>query len=294
MKETPTVQARGRKVGRYQPRVQRVHASPDEFMSSNPGEGIHTIRIGAAIADVLYDERGDGPLLVTFPSALTPDATWPFFSGIGVAARLGASLLAFSDPSTGMAGVPTGWTLGDHRVPFHEHVPRIIDLLARGRRVVMLGLSAGGYAALHYSSAVPESVAVVGNPRTHLLAPPTAVQYWARTLYDTDDPARISEIVPTAPAPSTNRVIYLQNSGDHPYFAAHMVPYLMRLRSDADVWTLIDHWGDGHVPPPRELLHDVLSAVLEDPAAVDGITRFTSVDAVMQQQAALNFARHLR
>lgn len=286
---------RTRRTGRYSPHPQALYDSMDEFVGTETTKGIHTIRTGGMTLDLLYVPQESESLLVFFPAAIKPDTTWPFFSGAGIARKLGMSLLAVSDPSTAFDRVPTGWCLGDQRFPLHQHLPRIIEAVAQGRRVVTVGLSAGGFAALHYSALIPGSVAVVGNPRTHLLSPPTAVQYWARAMYGTADPARIAELVPLAPASSTNRVVYLQNTDDHQYFAGHMIPYLHRLGPDADVWTLMGDWGKGHVPPPRELLDGVIRSAAVDPSEIpEGAVRFESVDAVLEQQASLNIAKHAR
>lgn len=284
---------RGRRVGAYAPRPQTVYQTVDEFVAGTLTSGVHTIRSGKLVADVLYEDRGDGPLLVFFSSVVGESTTWPYFSGVGIAARTDASLLAFSDPSIAI-GAPTGWTLGDFRSRFHEEVPRIIDAVAGGRRVILAGVSAGGFPALHYGASLPGAVSIVVNPRTNLLTPPTSVQNWAHVLYATTDPRRVRELVPLKPDSPQNRVIYLQNAGDHRYFGAHMIPYLMRLPREADVWTLVEDWGEGHVPPPRGLLAELIAEIMVDPSAAAGTSRFESVDELLAHQAALNFAKYVR
>lgn len=256
--------------------------------------GIHTLRIDDVIVDLLHDDRGGETLLVFFPSALTPSATWPYFAGAGIAERLGVSLLAFSDPSVNIPGVGTGWTLGDRRISFHRHVPRIIRSVACGRQVVMAGSSAGGFSAMHYNSQVEGSTAIAINPRTHLLMPPTAVQHASRRLYGTSDVAEIRALVPVEPEPSANRIIYVQNTGDHPYFSGQMVPWLLRHLAHANVWAYMDHWGDGHVALPRPQMDELVAAVIADPAAGGRGFKVSNVDQVLDAQAARNVARHVR
>ena len=135
---------RARDLNRYAPRLQFTHASLEEFLDSPVplDEGIHSIAIGSATADFLYEERG-GPLLVVFPAALGKTVTWPFFTGLGIAHDVSASLLALSDPSVELPGVGTGWSLGDHRVSFHTILPAIIRKFAPSRRLIFFGMSAG-------------------------------------------------------------------------------------------------------------------------------------------------------
>ena len=289
---TNSTTGRIRDLSRYAPRPQSSHASLEEFLDSKAPleEGIHSISIGSATADFLYEERG-GPLLVVFPAALGKTVTWPFFTGLGVAQDVSASLLALSDPSVELPGVGTGWSLGDHRVPFHTILPGIIRKFAPSRRLIFFGMSAGGYSALHYVSKFENAVAVVGNPRTHLFTPPTALQYRAPALYGTEDPREIASMVPVGIRPTGNRIIYLQNSGDFVYFSSHMIPYLQKIDGDADVWTIIDYWGEGHVAPPGDLVRSVLAAVLADPLDSAGAVRFRSVEEVRAHQAALNIRR---
>lgn len=282
---------RSRSVGAYAPRPQTVHQSVDEFLDSELTDGIHTIRSGGLIADVLYEDRGGNALLVFFSSIATEKTTWPYFTGLGIAQKLDTSILAFSDPSISL-GAPTGWYLGDRRSSYHTEVPRIIEAVAGGRRVVLAGSSGGGFPALHYGASLPGSVTVTVNPRTHLFTPPTPVQHWAKTLYGTDDPQQIKQIVPLKPDRPENKVVYLQNSGDPRYFAAHMIPYLLRLQPEAEVFTLVDHWGDGHVGAPGWLLRRVIGSLLQDPGSESGLVRFDDVETVMEHQADLNLSQN--
>lgn len=278
---------RSRRVGAYAPRPQTVHQSVDEFLDSELTDGIHTIRSGGLIADLVYEGRDGDALLVFFSSVVTDEITWPYFTGLGIARSVNTSILAFSDPSISL-GAPTGWCLGDQRSRYHTEVPRIIETVAAGRRVVLAGSSGGGFPALHYGASLPGSVSVAVNPRTHLLTPPTSLQYWATDLYGTDDPQQIKQIVPLKPGRPENKVVYLQNSGDPRYFAAHMIPYLLRLQPGADVFTLVDHWGDGHVAAPGWLLRRIIGSLLEDPASEAGLARFVDVEKLMEHQARLN------
>ena len=283
---------RSRSVGVYSPRQQFLHHTVDEFTTSTSVEpGVHTVRCGDMLADILYDERPDSDtLLVFFSAAANHHHTWPLFSGASIAASINASLLSFSDPSIALGlTVSTGWTLGDYRYPYHRDVPDIVRKVADGRSIIMVGASAGGYAALHYGAKIPESFSVVMNPRTHLLLPPTGVQLHSTTLYQSQSPEHISTLVPVEPDLPENKVLYLQNYADHAYFSSHMIPYLHRLSPEMRVWTHLDYWGEGHVPMPKSELVAFLSALISDPGELlDSLRRFESVNRILDHHAGLN------
>jgi hypothetical protein len=279
-----------------------VHPSLEDFETEWTGApGIHTITAGPdadTTIDLLLDENADSDtLLVFFPSAVSPQDTWPYFQGLSVAKLVGQPLLAFSDPTIALAPrTITGWTMGDHRYWLHRDVPRYIDTVRKGRRLVFVGASAGGFPALHFGSLYPDSVSLVVNPRTNLFAPPTHLQVNPARIYGNVPVSSIPELVPVNAPQPRNTVVYLQNSGDHVYFSGHMVPYLHQLSPEARVWTRLGHWGDGHKVPPREFFHKVVAAVSSAPSVKEAagsvqLKRFRGIEEVQLRQAELNVAR---
>ena len=283
-----------RRVGTYAPRKQFIYENLDELLSLETiPEGVHTVRYGPMVGDLLYDERPDSSvLLVYFSAAIASTTTWPMFSGVGSAARAGTSLLAFSDPSVALDNtISTGWTLGDHRHQYHQDVPSIIKKFAGDRAVILVGASAGGFPALHYGAQLPESYSVVINPRTHLLAPPTLLETSFMRRYGGRKIREVVEEIPVKPDRPGNTVLYLQNSGDHRYFSGHLIPYLQRLPEQHRVFVYLDHWGDGHVPMPKYELADLLKALIEDPdKLLSGMSLFSSIDEVYLRHAELSLA----
>lgn len=289
---------RGRKVGAYALRQQYLHQTIDTLMDGEGlPSGIHTVRYGDMIGDLLYDERPDSnTLLVFFTAAANRHHTWPLFSGIGISDSVGASLLAFSDPSIALGtSVGTGWTLGDYRYPYHQEVPRIIRKVADDRKIILVGASAGGFPALHYGASIPDSISFVMNPRTHVLTPPTAVQYSAAKVYQSNDVEGIAAKIPLCPDMPQNTVVYLQNHADATYFSAHMVPYMQRLSHDSRVWTHLGYWGEGHVPMPKPEIVALIHALIHEPeTALSSLDRFDGSDILLAQQANLNIRHHAR
>lgn len=290
---------RRRDVERYAPRREMRHASLEDFESADLSSGIHSISAGEATVDLLLDDDvQSGSLVVFLPSAVSSSVSWPYFQGLSLATVTGQPLLSFSDPTIERStGITTAWTLGDDRYWLHHEMDRYIDAVRRGRRLIFVGSSAGGFPALYYGSRYPDSVSVVVNPRTHLFTPPTHLQLTPSRLYGADGTVeRIRELVPLAPGSPRNTVVYLQNSADHVYFSSHMVPYLQQVESDARVWTHLGDWGEGHKPAPPAFLHEVVRTLATADTLDEGIRRlplelYTGLDAVRAEQMEQN-VRH--
>ncbi|MFC7402654.1 hypothetical protein [Citricoccus sp. GCM10030269] len=291
---------RERSLKRYAPRPNHQHSSLEAFEAQDVVEpGVHTIAAGESTVDLLLDENGDADtLLVFFPSAVTPEITWPFFQGADAAKTLGLSLLAISDPTIARsAKIRTGWTLGDDRYWLHHDMTRYIDAVSRGRRLLFVGASAGGFPALYYGSMYPDSITVAINPRTHLFAPPTHLQIDPSRQFGDVPVSAIPDLVPVRAGSPGNTVVYLQNSGDHRYFAGHMIPYLHRAEPGARIWTRMGHWGTGHKTPPKEFLHRVLGT-LAGPKSFEHAVRalrlqpFSDVDELLMEQATISVSVH--
>lgn len=296
--------SRPRDLTRYASRDCFGYSSPDEFeQTPSVPSGIHTITAGEATLDLLLDELDEAAdsntLVVFFPSAVTRAATWPFFQGLSVARAIQQPLLSFSDPTIAKEdNVITGWTLGDDRYWLHREIHRYIDKVRRGRRLIFVGSSAGGFPALVYGSRYPDSVSVVVNPRVHLFTPPTHIQYPPSRLYGQDSSvARLRQLLPVRATSPQNTVVYLQNAIDYAYFSGHMVPYLQELRPGARVWTHLANWGKGHKPAPAAFLQNVIGTLarrdpLESLLATLPVTRFTDIEAIRVEQFTYNVEHH--
>jgi len=96
----------------------------------------------------------------------------PFFQP-HFSAAMGAHQLAISDPTLARsAELKAAWFAGAHDLPLQALLPRFfasVTALLRVRRTIYFGASAGGLAALFYSHAHPNSLALVANPQINLL-----------------------------------------------------------------------------------------------------------------------------
>lgn len=286
---------RGRKVGAYQDVLPHVHSSLDNFLDAQNTSGIHTFHENGRGIDVLYEERDSDVLLVFFAAAVTPQNTFPYFSGRGIAARNGYSLLAFSDPAISMdQNLLTAWTLGDAQYPYHRDIPKIIRKYATDRRIVFIGASAGGFPALHFGSLFPESITVAINPRTSLWTPPTHLNFSAPLLFPGLSPAEISSIIPTRLGLAKNVVLYLQNASDDPYYSSHALPYLASQAPSDTVFWRLGEWGEGHVAPKaveisKILTHLTSASSWSEGALNAGGNNLRGIEEVEELHAKLGF-----
>lgn len=248
-----------RKVGIYKDVKPHIYQGLKGLLDADLDSGIHSFQEQGRMMDLLYEERDSDTLLVFFTAAVQLHSTFPYFSGRGIAARTGHSLLAFSDPAIAIDGnLATNWTLGDATYPYHRDVPKIIRKVAGNKRIVLVGASAGGFPALHYGSLFPESVSLVINPRTSVFTPPTQLQFSNRHLFPGLSPREISEIIPTRLGEAKNTVVYLQNCSDDRYYSSHAIPYLTNQVTTGRVFWKLGEWGDGHIAPKSKEIADTI------------------------------------
>jgi hypothetical protein len=228
------------------------------------------------VLDLLYENNHPEArtLLVTFPAAMTiKHRTFPYFNGRRAAHNAGLPILAFSDPAFAISSsVLTGWTLGDSTLPLHRIIPSIIELFRGDRELLFMGISAGGFPALHFSDHYADSTCLAVNPRTALFAPPTHLHHNAQHLFPGKTMEEISLEIPTRSPRARNKVVYAQNASDFQYVASQMMPYLTTNSGNENVRCMLGDWGEGHIPMPPEELSNIL-ATLGSPGGWDDLGR---------------------
>lgn len=253
---------RSRHLSPYKDAGHVFHRSLSAFFDSPPRTALHTIKESERVLDVLYEDNHPdaGTLLVTFPAAMTiQHRTFPYFNGRRAAHNAGLPLLAFSDPAFALSSsILTGWTLGDSLFPVHRSIPRIIDRFRKGRDLLFMGISAGGFPALHFSNRYPDSICFAINPRTALFTPPTHLHHSAQHLFPGWTMAEIAEEIPTLAPRASNRVVYAQNASDFQYVSSQMLQYLNTNCHNENVRCMLGDWGDGHVPMASDELSELL------------------------------------
>lgn len=122
---------------------------------------------------VYYRPGSSSSLVVIFHGAVDQaKRPVPFFQS-QFAAALGAHQLSISDPALARSTkLKAAWFAGCHDLPLQQVLPRFfarVSQLLGMRRTIYFGASAGGFAALYYSHAHPNSLALVANPQINLL-----------------------------------------------------------------------------------------------------------------------------
>lgn len=242
----------------------------DEFLEGPVVSGLHSIRTNNHWFDFLYSDRGSPVTLVAFSAAL-PDswATYPRFSSVALAEKVGANYLGFADAVQPKS--PTFWHLGSEWVNSQRKIPAIISKVSASdgeRHLLFFGSSAGGFAALNYSAHFPGSAALVMNPRVNLMHAPRWYREYAAVAHPSVDRTVVAKSLPFDQAEAYRRargnfVVYLQNLQDPNFYRHHYLHFYNATRGRSDVRFILGEWGEGHVVPPRPIFLGALAALVE-------------------------------
>jgi len=253
-------------------------ASLDEFLEADSYDaGLIVIHHLGLPIDIKYDPRGFSVTTVYFNAAITnPRLTYPFFTGAGVSEGLPSNRIHIHDPSLYLeGGLKLAWYAGSSVQPsLQEAIVKILTaLIPRGQRVVLFGSSGGRFAALLYAASLPNALVVPVNPQTDVARyNPRIVARYAKLAWGVEGEDPISRIpVPlnvldVYRRPVSNRVWYVQNSGDTSHVRGHLEPFVDAVHPENDVSVVTVAAGDGHVPPPRKFISAVLRAAVDDGA----------------------------
>ncbi|WP_083290853.1 hypothetical protein [Corynebacterium sp. HMSC08D02] len=236
------------------------HSSPSAFhQSPGFGDGIHRISLGISHLDILVRKRPGNSVLVVFSGAVDrTDTTPPYFSGVGLSSWLPFSLISISDPAfTVDETLRIGWYTGVRDEPIQTLIPEVIDTVLsrwKKRKAVLLGGSAGGFAALATAPQLRHSSATFAmNPQTNIenYHHKHSVKAWA-SVCKSEAPEQVIDLASYYKTVARQPTItYFQNSTDI-HKDTHAEPFLAML-SERPTYVLGD-WGEGHIPPPTEVL----------------------------------------
>ncbi|RZT94251.1 hypothetical protein EV681_2669 [Advenella incenata] len=171
----------------------------------------------------------------------------PSFSGYNLLEQVDASYVCINDPSLYLSDkLNLAWYLGANDIHAQtvivQVLKKIIDQL-KPSRLIFVGGSGGGYAAMYYSSFFSESLALPWNPQTDIFKfiPDSVTTYlrhawnfdgsieegkdYLQGIIETDLFSRYTKENPS----SSNYLIYLQNASDHHHIDAHLKPFLSNL-----------------------------------------------------------------
>jgi len=263
--------------------------------------GIHRFAIGAEnTLDIRLDGierlRDNGVVLVCFGGAIPKRSTKsaPFFSGIGVAGKLGVPVLSVSDPSLGLSqSLALGWYAGYKGFSdLPKRVAALLDAFADRYQssFVIFGGSGGGFATIAVLGWLEtRSTAVVWNPQISIgrysitevtkyldIAFPLAERSVAATLESRLQSAGIMHDLVFDRGPYTHPLLYLQNISDRHHVEQHARPYALSFQAkrisktvfagEGELAFWFGDWGRGHAVPPSSMILSILDDLISGKA----------------------------
>lgn len=278
--------SRVRETSKYTKLGYSEFSSIEDLTAVPLASGLNSMLLDGKWFDFYYEHRDAPVTLVAFSAAMPARLrTFPIFSGRNLLKDLDVNLLTFYDPACGNEeSLPTFWHLGTKQVESTRFIPRIIDHAlssSPGAKLIFFGSSAGGFAALNYSSHFENSVAFVMNPRVNILNAPKRFGKYVEVAFPGEDKVHVARSLPYNQAknyelPKGNRVVYLQNMQDKDYRLHHYNHFLKAVGGREDVEFVTGRWGEGHVVPPRGLYMGLLQKVVEGHAIL-GVPRKSAV-----------------
>lgn len=260
----------------FRNRPPNQHANLSDFEGKESFEdGNHVIWNGDTPIDFsIESHEGATTTIVCFHGAVQKTVQLPWTVGAGVVGPTGANRISFSDPSLLLADdLILGWFLGSNQLPKYQQIlVSIVQTLVQRsgtKHTIFFGGSAGGFAALNLSAEFPGSLSIAMNPQTSLdkyyqrLVNEYIKVAWPSLKSLTQLPRNIRyNLTEVYGNITSNTVAYVQNTRDEFHIKNHQLPFMERINPKIDLWTLEDAWGDplgkGHVPPPKELIGQIL------------------------------------
>jgi hypothetical protein len=198
-------------------------------------------------------------LIVRFHGALNREKRkLPYFQPNLKIIQTYAHQITLCDPTMmTRKGFNIGWYCGHEELDvqgvlksFFKQIKEFLGI----HRMIYLGSSSGGFAALHYSFFDAESIALVMVPQTNLSAyrPAALHNYlkkcWSGKGIDDLSDKIVTDMTKLYASGNENSVIYIQSPGDLFHASAHMVPLLNAVyangqRENSKFLVVSDYWG---------------------------------------------------
>ncbi|WP_404290806.1 hypothetical protein [Glutamicibacter arilaitensis] len=221
----------------------------------------------------------------------------PYFSGSKVAVDAASPVISIADPTLNLAGdLGIGWYTGGIGSKFDAALVTVLNFLRlrAGANLILVGGSAGGFAALHFAVLLKES-ALVWNPQIDFLKyNPEHVSKFLSTRFESpswmETPSEIrnenGQIINKVASSflartgveseisnlnGLDRLVYLQNRSDN-HEKIHALPVRERsqftpigsgIYNKYDKTMLVAEFNEGHRAPSRELITYALIRMLK-------------------------------
>ncbi|MFI2565666.1 hypothetical protein [Paenarthrobacter sp. NPDC018779] len=261
--------------------VSSKYTNLDEFLSTEEvPAGLIEVEYQGLPLEILNLPGESTTTIVCLHGAAEKDVRLPWFVGKGVTSDLPVNRIFLSDPSLRRSqDLNLAWYAGSRNQPdLQEALADIIRRIVRatgGYNVVFFGSSGGGYASLALSRFFPTSLALAVNPQTSISRfYPGAVERYMMHGWDMPGcdmgelPGTVAhDLVPVYAAGFSHTVALIQNAKDWFHIQNHQLPFLDAVGDAENLFMLMDRWGpdtgDGHTPPPKELLRECFEALAQ-------------------------------
>jgi hypothetical protein len=268
--------------------------SLDAFLAAvEVQSGVHSVPIGEFSGqqfnyDFLLTARPGTVLLCHFHgNAPREGNSLPIFTGLGVTIGITTSMFVPSDPTLALdASLSLAWHFGCDGIRLQAITVSIVKKLQKilyAPRVVAWGGSGGGLAAIRVVRDISDSIALVWNPQTNIAQynPMHVIRYLRIAFPTIAGAGAFPSDGEQFPSLCTNEfsdsykgcILYLQESTDH-HVNVHLAPFIASFCKKAlsditesrkfsgfvtdQLYLHLDHWGNGHVPPSKEVLSKTL------------------------------------
>ena len=285
--------------------------SLDAFLATAKVEsGVHSVPIGEFAGkhinyDFLLTSRPGTALLCHFHgNSPREGANLPIFTGLGVTSSIAASMFVPSDPVLALdVSLGLAWHFGCEGIPLQTITVSIVKKLQtilHAPRVVAWGGSGGGFAAIRVAKDTPNSIVLAWNPQTNIAKyDKNHVARYLRTAFPmiagNGAPPSDKEQFPSLcteefVAGYQGRIIYLQERTDW-HVDAHLKPFLASFCGKAlsniptssnfsglvtdQLYLHLDHWGNGHVPPSKDVITKLLSLLSDVTMNLENLENLT-------------------
>lgn len=234
------------------------------------------------IDSLLVPKKASEVLIVSFQGALGKGQQPPRFERYSSLRQRCENILFISDTTISPeSGILLGWYFGTaaddlqlRLAAFIEHVAMKLGV----RRIVLTGSSGGGFAALMIGQKISGSYALAFDPQIRPVL--WGVQSFPQRIYGQDVPwrdfeakfpTRLSVLEDLRSHLTRERFQIIQNLGDTHHVELHLSPLLRFLKIPPRGGSSVDgrshihfeHYGDGHVPPPYDLVAHWLDRLVE-------------------------------
>ena len=256
------------------------YASDFNQVSALEPDAIYTWLADSVVLPALVSPAQGDVLTVLFHGALDRGRVQlPVYERVRFQKSLEAGpFMAFGDPTLDLSrSLRLGWYLGTNALDLVPFMASIIESLrdALGvERILLVGSSGGGFAALQVGACIPGSQALVFNPQTDLRRYyPGPFSEAANAVFGTDSSSRLapygqrlSAIERIAEHASNFTVNLVGNAGDKVHQTSHFDP----LREAAgELSTILLHettvdWGSGHRSPTNNEYEEAVAAIYRD------------------------------